>query len=212
MHGDGFEILRSHDRAGAAASGVPAFIADGREANAVLSRSADGCYSEPVRALRRPDRSLGLGRALALQVLRVPSLHVSIGDREVDRRRRPAGDHDGIQARALQLQGKVAGRERIADEAGERRFGDDGKLRGRGEIGTDERRADEDQGVGRRQRLDSGRRMLVEQARPQADAAEKCAQAALGEIVPRGSALAQIDVQEPAVEPVHVSLPRPRRG
>jgi len=101
----------------------------------------------------------------------------------------------------------MAGGERVADEAGERRFGDDGKLRRRGEMGTDQRRAREDERIGRRKRLDTWRRIVVEQARSQADAAEECAQAGLGEIVPRARARGQIDMEKLTVKSVQGQPP-----
>src|SRR6185295_7790225 len=78
-----------------------------------------------------------------------------------------------------------------------------GKLRRRGETGADQRRAGEDERIGRGKRLDAWRGMVVEQARSQADATEECTQAGLGDIVPRAPARGQIDMEKLTVKPVH---------
>src|SRR3989442_15871696 len=113
-----------------------------------------------------------------------PDLHVVVMDKNVDHGGSPAGDHETIEADALEFEREVARGEGVGNKAGKRGFSDHGELGRRGETGADQRRAGEDQRVGWGKRIDSRRRVVVEQARAEADAAEECAEARLLQIFP----------------------------
>ena len=67
---DSFEILRSHHRADTAAAGMPAFVADRGEANAIFSRCADGRHSDRLQSSARFDRGFGFPRDFYLASVR----------------------------------------------------------------------------------------------------------------------------------------------
>ncbi len=152
---------------------MPAFVADRREANAILSRCADGRHSSRRRIQLGLDRGFGFPRAFTAQVLGRAYFHLVVTDQQINHRSRLAGDDNGIEARAFQLQGEMTGGERVTDKTGEWRFGDDAKLGRRGEAGADQRGAGKNQRVGGRKRFNSRRRVVVKQARAEAEAAEE---------------------------------------
>jgi hypothetical protein len=121
--------------------------------------------------------------------------------------RRPAragaAQDERVVAGALELDGEVAGRERVADEAGEGRAGQDGVLGRGGDGGGGERAGDEDERVGRAERVGAGRALAVEQVGPQPDPADEGAQH--GVVQPLGALRAggEVDVQDPAAVAVH---------
>src|SRR5438132_1446249 len=103
-HGDGFEVLRSHYRADAAAAGMPPFVADRGEAHAVLSRCADGCHSSRRRVQLGLDRSFGLTGTFPSQVFGLSNLHIVVTDQQLNRRSGLAGDDNGIESSTFKLQ------------------------------------------------------------------------------------------------------------
>ena len=164
----------AHHRADAAAARMAPFIADRGEANEVLAGRPMACdperpgesSSDRIAASRLRRRSFRAGDRRGL-ISTVSSL-----DEQVRHEGGLARDHQGVDAEALQLDGEMARRQRVGDEAGERRLRHDGEL-GRGrEAGADERRAREDQRIGGRERIDTGGRVLVEQARAESNAAK----------------------------------------
>ena len=89
----------------------------------------------------------------------------------------------------------MARREGVADEAGERRLGDDGELAGGGKARAGERARHENQGVVYAQRVGSRRAVAVEQIRAEADPADEPLQDVVGQgFVPSG-ARGEIDDQ-----------------
>jgi hypothetical protein len=89
---------------------VTPFVADGGKAHSVLSRFADGSHPRCRRAQLGADQGFGLAGT---------------------------GDHQAVEACALEFEGEIAGGERVSDETGKWGFGDDGKLSGGGETSAD---------------------------------------------------------------------------
>ena len=73
--GDGLQILRSHDRADAAAAGVAPFVADGGEAHYIFAGFADGGDARRRRAELGADRGFGINGTLAAQMFGRADLH-----------------------------------------------------------------------------------------------------------------------------------------
>jgi hypothetical protein len=117
-HGNGLQVLRAHDRANPSAPGVPAFVTNGREADAVLTGDPDGCDADPpAHFIAYP--GLRICRSLAAKLRPIPHLDAIALNVQVHERRRRPGNHQGVQAKPLQFQREVAGRQRVRDEPGE---------------------------------------------------------------------------------------------
>src|SRR5919106_5409947 len=107
---------------------MAAFITDGGEANSVFTSRADCRDSDGRRTEFGPDGGLGFPWTFPPQVFGVSDLDAAISNKEVDQRGSLAGDYEAIQARALELQSKIARRQRVGNEACQRGFGDDSKF------------------------------------------------------------------------------------
>ena len=95
---DRLKIFRSHHRADAAAAGMTTFVADRGEAHAIFSRCADGRHSNRRRVQLGFDRRFGLAGTFPSQVFGLANLDLFIADEEVNREAALAGDDDSIDA------------------------------------------------------------------------------------------------------------------
>ena len=80
---DGLEVLRSHDRADAAAAGVAPFVADGGETHQVFAGFADGGNARRRDVEFGAYRRFAFERAFAAQVVGAVDLHLVILDENV---------------------------------------------------------------------------------------------------------------------------------
>src|SRR5262245_43143267 len=155
---------------------MPSLVADRGEAYAVFSRCADRRHSNRWRVQLGFDRRFGFSGTFPPQVFGLSNLHRLIADEDVDQRRSSAADDDAVKPRALEFQSKMAGGEGVADEAGERGLGDSAKLGSGSEAGANQWGAGQYQRVVGRKGLDSHRRVVVKQARTEAEAAKERAE------------------------------------
>ena len=136
-HSHGLQVLRAHHGAEPAAAGVAAVVRHGGEPHQPLARGADRRdtpgRSEPLaQALLgwRPRQAPEIVRGLHPRALAVHEQHRGLLAR--------AAHDDGVVACELALDGEVARRERVVQQACERRLRHHGELRARGERSADE--------------------------------------------------------------------------
>ena len=179
--GEGLDLLGAHDRAQPAAAGVAPVVArwwrSARRARRPCRSRRPATRRRAARARApRPRRPCGPTPRAASSTTTSAALDAH------DRRPvGPADEHDRVVAGQLAADGEVAGRERVGEQAGERRLRDDGELRARGQRRPDQRGEDERERRLGRERVDAGRAELGQQPGAEADAAEVVAQDLLGQ-------------------------------
>src|SRR6266550_6957563 len=106
-----FQILRTHHRPDAATAGVAAFIADRGEADAMLTRYPDGRHPHARTTQLRMNGRFRVMRCLSSQMIGGSDLDVLAVNEHVHKGRRLAGEHQGVDTKALQFESEMARRE-----------------------------------------------------------------------------------------------------
>ena len=131
-------------------------------------------------------------------------LGARLGDLDVHRLGGAAGDHDGVEAGALEGGGEAAAEGRVEEEAGERRLGRHAGAAVAGHRGVGDRAHREDHRVGGIVRVDAGRHVVEQQPGGEAIAAEELlARRLLGHRLDAARAGRDVDEQDPAAVPLH---------
>ena len=175
VHRHRLDVLGSQHRAESAAPGVPTVVGDRGVAHAALAGRADR-RDPPAGTEPRAQRRLGVGGRQPPDVLgRLEPGAVAV-DEQHRRPLAPPAHDDRVVAGELARDGEVARGQRVGQQPGQRRLGDDGELRARGERGTHQRREAERQRRLGSQRVDAGRGELGQQPRAQARPTQVVAQ------------------------------------
>ncbi len=162
-HRDGLEVLATHHRAHARATGgAVQIVDDGRIHHPVFTRTADGADADQRVLVMVLDPGLGFPHGLAPDRRGVEQFGLVIFDGEIHRLGRFAFDDDHVPARHLQLGAEVAARIGAGDCAGQRAFGDDRIAPAGGRHGAGERPGGVNQLVVGRERIDLGVDLLDE--------------------------------------------------
>ena len=212
--GDRLELLGAHHGAQARAPGdLVQVVADAGKADDVLSGDPALRYADALVTQLLADTALHRVRELAPVGRRVANLHVAVGEPQADRGIGRTLHDNAVPARALQLRAPEAARLRLAESAGQRRFGADAvapgarRHRARGDPGRED-----EHGVGA-QRVGVGRDVFEEVVGNQAATAAVLPEPGLAGLLDAPGAVVEIDVQDLVVEAVgHGRVPSLRRS
>ena len=99
---------------------MAAFVADRGETDAILTRRADARHPDGGTIQLGTNRQLRCVRRLAPEMFGKSHLDVLAVDEHVDERSRLARDHERVDTEKLQFQSKMARRERVCNQPGQR--------------------------------------------------------------------------------------------
>ena len=177
-------------------------VGHGGEAHALLAGRADG-DGVRVPALDLEQRIHRLPRRAPPQMGGRLQLRAVLVDAHVGRRRRAAGEDDGVEAGALERGREAAPEGGVEEETGERRLGRHARpaVAGDGRVGDGPDR--EDDGIGGIEGVDAGGNVVEQHARGQAVAAEQRARRALGQGLDARGAGRAVDEEQTAAVALH---------
>ena len=166
-YGNGFEIFRAHDGAGAAPGGCAADIADDAgEAHSVFAGRTDG-QETIIRTQFSGQDFNGFRRGLSPEVGGAAERNLFVVDNQHHRSVGAADGYQGVKARLLQRRAKMAAKRGIGDSrgVGQRRvfrrrvggLGHDGYAGSAGKRQAGQRARPEHQGIGGGERVQAGR-------------------------------------------------------
>ena len=141
---DRLQVLRAHDRAEAAAAGVPAVVRDRRVPDAALAGRADRGHP-PAPAEFAAQLRVGVGGGHAAEVGRVDEPGAVAVDEQCRGLACAAADHDRVVAGELPGDRELAGGQRVGQHPGQRRLRHHGELRAGGQRRAHQRREHERQ-------------------------------------------------------------------